>query len=91
MITPAKPMWMSGYGAPNHPAEGKLADLWVKALVLEDQRGTRGLLLTIDLVGISRSLSDAVRDEIAARWHIPRANILLRYRIRIRAPWLKAT
>ena len=41
IITPEQPMWMSGYSSRDHMAEGKLHDLWVKALVLEDPGGTR--------------------------------------------------
>src|SRR6516162_5406749 len=35
VITPSQLMWMSGYGARNKPAEGKIHDLWAKALALE--------------------------------------------------------
>ena len=31
-ITPSTPMWMSGYASRDHPAEGKLTELWAKAL-----------------------------------------------------------
>ncbi|HVW35852.1 MAG TPA: hypothetical protein VHB99_01065, partial [Pirellulales bacterium] len=39
VITPEKLMWMSGYGGRDKPAEGKLIDLWGKAIVLEDPAG----------------------------------------------------
>ena len=39
IITPKEPMWMAGYGNRNKPAEGKLQNLYVKALALEDQAG----------------------------------------------------
>jgi neutral ceramidase len=76
-ITPEKPMWMSGYGARNKPAEGKLTDLWAKALVLEDPRGQRGVLITMDLVGIDRELSRAVCDELKKKHGLPREAIIL--------------
>ncbi len=59
-ITPQHLMWMSGYGSRNRPAEGKLTDLWGKALVLSDPQGHQGVLLTLDLVGIDRTLASAV-------------------------------
>ena len=62
-ITPEGPIWMSGYAARTKPAEGKLHDLWAKALVLEDPDGRRGVLVTMDLVGIPRDLSVAVCGE----------------------------
>jgi hypothetical protein len=48
-ITPEHLMWMSGYADRNKPAEGKLHDLWAKALVLEDPNGRRCVLVTMDL------------------------------------------
>src|SRR5262245_14080114 len=59
-ITPEKPMWLSGYGGRDRPAEGTLQDLWAKALVLQDPGGKRVVLVTMDLVGIPRELSVAV-------------------------------
>ncbi len=70
-ITPDKLMWLSGYGGRTKPAEGTLIDLWAKALVLEDPDGRRVALVTMDLVGIPRDLSLAVRDEIATKYHLP--------------------
>ena len=66
VITPDQPMWMSGYGARDKPAEGKLHDLWAKALALQDAKGNRALLITLDLVGIGRDLSVEVCRELQA-------------------------
>ena len=70
-------MWLSGYAARTRPAEGKLQDLFAKALALEDAQGNVGLLVNMDLVGISRELSQSLRTQITRRWRIPRENILL--------------
>ncbi len=59
-ITPPQGMWMSGYASRNHAADGALHDLWAKALVLEDAEGKRGVIVTLDLVGIDRQLSESV-------------------------------
>jgi putative heme-binding domain-containing protein len=64
VITPRQNMWMSGYGSRDKPSEGKLTDLYAKALVLQDPSGQMALLLTLDLVGIDRELSLAVRDAL---------------------------
>ena len=77
LITPNKPMWLSGYAARTHPADGKLQDLYAKSLVLEDSKGNLGLLVTMDLVGISREMSQSIRKEIVRRWRIPEESILL--------------
>jgi hypothetical protein len=77
VITPEHLMWMSGYAARIKPAEGKLHDLWAKALVLEDPDGRRGVLLTMDLVGIPRDLSVAVRDELKTKYGLSREAVIL--------------
>src|SRR6266540_5617213 len=76
-ITPEKLMWMSGYAARTKPAEGTLHDLWAKALVLEGPNGQRCVLVTLDLVGIERSLSQAVCAELERKYRLPRSAILL--------------
>lgn len=73
-ITPKQPMWMSGYGARDKPAEGKLTDLWAKALVIEDPQGVRCAVVTLDLVGIGRDLSAPVRDAWQEKYKLDRAH-----------------
>jgi hypothetical protein len=77
VITPEQSMWMAGYGNRNKPAEGKLTDLYVKALALEDPRGGRLVLLTSDLVGIPRSLAEPVAEELRKRTGLPRERLML--------------
>jgi neutral ceramidase len=76
VITPTEPMWMSGYGNRTAPAEGKEHDLWVKALALEDAAGGRLVLLTGDLVGLTRELTEAVAADVKAKTGLPRERIL---------------
>lgn len=75
-ITPERPLWLSGYGSRTRPADGKLTDLWAKALVLDDG-GQRVVLVTLDLVGIDRGISQRVCREIMTRHKLPRAAIAL--------------
>jgi neutral ceramidase len=77
VITPAKPMWMSGYGGRNKPSEGKLHDLNAKALAIEDPTGHRVLVYTTDLIGLPNSLSEAVAAEIKVSHKLERKDILL--------------
>lgn len=63
VVTPEEPVWMAGYGARDKPAEGKLTDLFAKALALEDTAGRRLVIVTTDLIGIPR----AMRDDVVAR------------------------
>lgn len=67
-ITPTQPMWMSGYAGRTAPAEGTETDLWAKAMALEDAKGHKVVLVTLDLVGIDRTLSLTIRDAIAHKY-----------------------
>jgi hypothetical protein len=76
-ITPSSYMWMAGYAARTRPADSKMTDLWAKALVLEDGSGKPAVLVTLDLVGIDRKLSSEIRDELAKKYGLERAQIAL--------------
>lgn len=76
-ITPEEFLWMSGYGDRNKPADGKLTDLWAKALVLEDQSGQRAVVVTLDLVGIDRDLSQAVHRALEQKLGLRREQLAL--------------
>jgi neutral ceramidase len=76
-ITPEKPMWLSGYANRDKPAEGTLSDLHAKALVLEDPTGRRAVVVTLDLVGISRGLADDVCADLKAKYQLPREAVFI--------------
>jgi neutral ceramidase len=76
-ITPREAMWMAGYAARTKPSEGAVHDLWAKALVLEDPSGKKAALVTLDLCGIGRDLSLAVRNAIESRLGLGRDRIVL--------------
>lgn len=76
-ITPSEPMWMSGYASRDKPAQGKLHDLWAKALVLEDSTGTRLVQVSLDLVGIGRDLSVMICRQLQDTYHLKRSQIAL--------------
>src|SRR6266513_252868 len=61
VITPEQPMWLAGYAGRTRPAEGKRHDLWVKALALEDRKGTRAVVISADLLGMSRPMYERLR------------------------------
>ena len=77
VITPDKPMWLSGYASRDKPADGKIHELWAKALALKDANGKRCVLVTMDLVGIPRELSVAICDEIKKKHGLPREEVML--------------
>lgn len=76
-ITPEKPMWMAGYAARKGPSEGKIHDLWAKALALEDEQGGRFVLVTVELIGIPRQVRDWMEKQVGLRFKLPPAALLL--------------
>jgi hypothetical protein len=73
-ITPQKSMWMAGYSARTKPSEGVAQDLFAKALAIEDGRGSRLVIVTMDLIGVPRPLRDQLEKRVqeqsglAPRW-----------------------
>jgi neutral ceramidase len=72
-ITPTGPIWMSGYAARTHPSEGVASRIWAKALAIESSPSARIVIVTVDVVGIPREVSDAV----AARVGLKRSQFIL--------------
>jgi neutral ceramidase len=77
IITPEEPIWMAGYASRDHPSEGTLADLWVKVLAIEDAKGKKVVLVTTDLLGIPKKMSDRIRNQIAVKYGLTRSQIIL--------------
>jgi neutral ceramidase len=76
-ITPPAGLWMTGYGSRDRPAEGKVQELWAKALAFSDPSGRRAVLLTLDLCGIPRDISDHVAAELAKSHQLPRGAVMV--------------
>ena len=76
-ITPKQFMWMAGYASRDHVAEEKLTDLWAKALVLRDPQGNTIVLITLDLIGIDRPLSQAICQKLMDRHGLKREQIAI--------------
>jgi neutral ceramidase len=77
VITPTEPVWLSGYSSRTAPAEGKVHDLFAKAVCLEDSRGTRLVLVTLDLGSIGTAITEAVARRVEETHKIPRAALIL--------------
>jgi hypothetical protein len=77
VITPAESMWLAGWAVRTRPARGTLADLYAKALALEDHQGSRLVLLTVDLIAVSRDLAAAVAGQVWRRWGLPRERLMM--------------
>jgi hypothetical protein len=54
-----------------------LHDLWAKALVLDDESGGRVVIVTTDLIGLPREITDIVAEEVRKRHGLKRSQLLL--------------
>jgi neutral/alkaline ceramidase-like enzyme len=76
VITPETNIWMAGYAGRKKPAEGKILDLHAKALALMDRSGNRVILVTADLLGFPRALTDEVLKDAKKSFGLKREQIL---------------
>jgi neutral ceramidase len=76
-ITPAEPIWLSGYASRTKPSEGVSTKIWIKALSLDDGKKGRVVIVTSDLIGIPRWLSDSVAARVQKEFGLPRSAMLL--------------
>lgn len=77
VITPEVDVWMAGYASRTAPSEGKLHDLWAKALALEDVDGNRALLITMDLLSVPADFSDRLKERIGRKHGLKKSQIIL--------------
>lgn len=78
IITPEKAVWLAGYGS-KRPPDGKLHDLWMKALALEDANGQRAVLITSDFQGVPKGMSDRAFDQIRQQHGLQREQVMLTF------------
>ena len=76
-ITPAEPIWLSGYEERDHPHEGTLHDLYVKALALREGSGAVSVLVTADILGFTREAGAEVAESCRQKFRISRDRLIL--------------
>lgn len=87
-ITPTNNLWMSGYASRKHPANGKLTDLWLKVLALEDDGHHRAVIITTDLIAIRGPLYKNCIPRLQAHYGLKPEQILLTASHTHCGPWL---
>jgi len=78
VITPEKAVWLAGYGSKRVP-DGKLHDLWMKALAIEAKDGARAVLITSDFQGVPKVMSDVVFDQVQKKFGLARHQIMFTF------------
>lgn len=76
-ITPNESIWMAGYASRTKPSEGVRQRLFAKALAIEDSAGIVSVLLTADLGGFRRDVSQRIAARVTAKYHLPRERLVL--------------
>jgi Neutral/alkaline non-lysosomal ceramidase, N-terminal len=76
-ITPTQPIWLAGYGARTRPSEGVRQHIFVKALALKDDQGAVTVLVSSDLLGFPREVSDPIAARVEKQFGLPRERLLL--------------
>ena len=74
IITPRSSVWLAGYGTKRAP-DGKLHELWMKAIVFEDDRANRAVLITSDFQGVPKGMSDRVFELVKQKHGLERKDI----------------
>ena len=77
VITPKRPLPMSGYAARKEPAEGTEQELFAKALAIEGRDGNRVVILTMDLIGVIDRLRTAVAAQVQEKYQLPAHALLM--------------
>ena len=78
VITPKTSVWLAGYGSKRAP-DGKLHDLWMKALALEDTSGRRVVLITSDFQGVPKVMSDPAFELVRKKFGLKRDQIMITF------------
>lgn len=78
VITPEKAVWLAGYGGKRVPA-GKIHDIWMKALALEDTQGKRVVLVTSDFQGVPKLMSDPVFEQVKKKFGLERHQVMITF------------
>ncbi|MEN8191285.1 MAG: neutral/alkaline non-lysosomal ceramidase N-terminal domain-containing protein [Bacteroidota bacterium] len=76
-ITPKDSLWMGGYASRDHTAEGTLHKLWSKALAVVDKNGNRGVIVTNDILGFPKDISDNIKERCKKEYQLEKPQIIL--------------
>jgi hypothetical protein len=76
-ITPSEPIYLSGYAARSKPSQGVLQRIYAKALAIEDNRGGRVVIVSTDLIGLPRSISDVVAAQAQKLYGLDRSRVVM--------------
>lgn len=77
VVTPEKNLFMAGYASRKTPSVGKVQDLFVKSLALEDEQGGRLVIVTMDLIGVPQTIRREIAERAEKEFKLPPAALLM--------------
>ncbi len=72
-ITPEEPIWLHGWGGREKPADEASHPIYIKTAAFRDEAGETAVIVTSDLLGFSKEMSDAMADKVG----LERRNLIL--------------
>ncbi|HOV32033.1 MAG TPA: neutral/alkaline non-lysosomal ceramidase N-terminal domain-containing protein [Candidatus Hydrogenedens sp.] len=76
-ITPPTGIWLAGYAMREHPADGVIHSLWVKAMAIQDAQKKTVVIISSDILGFPAELSQKIKRSIKDKKGIEPADIIL--------------
>ncbi|MBP1988493.1 neutral/alkaline non-lysosomal ceramidase N-terminal domain-containing protein [Paenibacillus eucommiae] len=76
-ITPAEPVFLSGFGDRDHKSEGVHDPIYVKAALMQSNKSL--LIVTIDALGSDRSFIQGVKDELEAKFGLHHDEVMINF------------
>lgn len=76
-ITPTEPVRLSGYDTRKVPHQGVENPIFARALAFEDIHGTRALVLSVEAIGTTRAITEAVAARVEKATGLPRERLSL--------------
>ena len=68
---------MAGYAGRKKPAEGRVQNLFAKALAIEDEASSTVVFVTLDLIGVPQSMRRTIAERLERELMIPGANLVM--------------
>ncbi len=88
-ITPVEPIRLSGYASRTKPSEGVLTQIHAKALAITRGKREQVVLITTDLIGLPRTITDPVAARIQQKYGLERAGIVFNSSHTHTAPYIQ--
>lgn len=76
-VTPPLPFRLSGYASRTNASTVVRSELWAKALAVEDGASGRVVIVTADLIGFPREMSDTIAARVGKAYGLDRSQLLL--------------